>query len=139
MENTYHPGGTLKFKNPFEEEEIVELDNRDLKIDNGDKKTLDYLEYYSRITQGSLAAIKAIKLCRNKFGECTPVANPIRQSIVNEADIADIEEEDDDFINEWQNIFALNNQQTDCSQNDDEIQKTDNYNIFSYKYQSLNT
>ena len=85
----------------------IELDNKAFDIKDGDKKSLDYLDYYGTIRKGALAAQGAIKLCpscKGQFAEHYGVSAPINKSC-DEIAQDELPEYEEDIENEWDNIF----------------------------------
>ena len=101
----------------FREEQVaaqnpIELDNKAFSIENGDMKSLDYLDYTSTMTKGALAACGSIKLhpinnynFNRDYGAYSPWER--------KKEIADIKDDESEEIeNSWDNIF-LNRKTTD--------------------------
>ena len=86
----------------------IELDNKAFNIENGDMKTLDYLDYSSTLAKGALAACGSIKLSPKSaqmyskdYGAYSPHE---RRALANEDN-----EDCDEFSNSWDNIFLEQN------------------------------
>jgi len=90
-------------------ENPIELDNRAFDIKDGNKKSLDYLDYSSTITKGTLAANGIIKLCPASEGEFMKhygtIAPPIERFYKDEEDIPKEPCDEEEIENEWDNIF----------------------------------
>jgi len=84
----------------------IQHDNRAFNIENGDMKTLDYLDYSGTLAKGALAANGSIKLCpkcnypyKKDYGAYSPYE---RNNISKEVQDDDIYEP----INPWNDIFS---------------------------------
>ncbi len=80
----------------------IELDNKSYDLIDGDKKSLDYLDYYGTLTKGALAAEGIIKICPcskgdniDHYGASVPTIKQAQNQ----------EEPEEEFKNEWDNIF----------------------------------
>ena len=85
----------------------IELDNKFFNIEDGSRKSLDYLDYYGTLAKGTLAAEGAIKLCpacKGKYIEHYGVSIPYNER-PEKSIVIDTAPEDDDYQNEWDNIF----------------------------------
>ncbi|MBR2069680.1 MAG: hypothetical protein IJ877_07975 [Candidatus Gastranaerophilales bacterium] len=120
-------------------------DNRAFDIVDGDKKTLDYLDYSSTITKGTLAANGSIRLkpnCNQEFKHDYGAFAPEHDYMANIPRYPLSQEEytkDDDLDNEWSNIFLKQNEgEYDIPKDDDpypedNITDTGEDNFFKYK------
>ena len=106
MENLYRAhleGPKIKERASAVQNPII-LDNRAFDIENGDTKSLDYLDYYGTIAKSSLAAEGIIKLCpmkdNFKYGYGA-IAHPVIKTSPPEVE----EAQEEEFGNEWDNIF----------------------------------
>ncbi|MBQ8476153.1 hypothetical protein IJ531_03725 [bacterium] len=106
MQHTQWANPDLKKQEPQAQEPIV-LDNRAFDIIDGDKKSLDYLDYSGTIAKGTLAASGVIKLCPEcaaQFKHSDYMTPPIKRQL------PPVELLDEPIENEWDNIFALSDE-----------------------------
>ena len=97
----------------------IERDNRAFDIENGSKKTLDYLDNASTIIKGALAASGSIKLCpkcgydfKRDYGAYSPYERK------NEAIEIKDKAQCDEIENSWDNIFLNRNNCDNFFEND---------------------
>ena len=113
---------TFKGEEPGADNPIIR-DNRAFDIVEGDKKTLDYLDYSGMLTKSNLAACGKIKLYPYGSGA---MANPI--GIKEPCKIADKDDKEEDFENEWDNIFLKKENSPDIEDNENSSE-----NFFTYQ------
>ena len=102
----------FKAEEPGADNPIIR-DNRAFDIVDGDKKSLDYLNYSGMLTKSNLAACGKIKLYPYGSGA---MANPI--GIKEPEKITDKDYKEEDFENEWDNIFLREGSSSDIEDNE---------------------
>ena len=109
MERLYRPNRIIRERIPrhcYDADDPIELDNKAFDIKDGAGKSLGYLDYYSTLAKGDLAARGVIKLCpacKGKFIEHYGATAPPFKKAEIPPDLPS--ENDDDIDNEWNNIF----------------------------------
>ena len=77
----------------------IEYDNKPAGIENGDMKSLDYLNYSGTIVKGTLGAKGEVKLRPCNYGTYSPYER--ENEIIEPID----KEPEEEFENTWDNIF----------------------------------